>query len=67
VSLEDGTEPELRGLERPPLGLFHGSAAGPIPHGPSLPTGSSLRWGGSEPAEDLASTLQRFHWEGRLN
>jgi hypothetical protein len=33
VSLEDGTEPELRGWIARPFGLFHGTPAGPIPHG----------------------------------
>lgn len=33
VSLEDGTEPELRDWIACPFGLFHGTADGPIPHG----------------------------------
>lgn len=33
VSLEDGTEPELRGWIARPFGLFHGTPDGPIPHG----------------------------------
>ncbi len=33
VRLEDGREPEVRGWMARPFGLFHGTPAGPIPHG----------------------------------
>jgi hypothetical protein len=33
VRLEDGTEPEMRGWIARPFGLYHGTQAGPIPHG----------------------------------
>jgi hypothetical protein len=33
VRLEDGAEPEVRGLLSPPFGIFHGTPGGPIPHG----------------------------------
>ena len=33
VRLEDGAEPEVRGWIARPFGFFHGSEAGPIPHG----------------------------------
>ena len=33
VHLEDGTEPEVRGWIARPFGLFHGTQAGPLPHG----------------------------------
>jgi hypothetical protein len=33
VTLEDGTEPEVRGWLARPFGIFHGSPGGPIPQG----------------------------------
>ena len=33
VRLEDGAEPEMRGWIARPFGLYHGTQAGPIPHG----------------------------------
>lgn len=33
VRLEDGSEPEVRGLLARPFGIFHGAPDGPIPHG----------------------------------
>lgn len=33
VTLEDGSEPEVRGSIAPPFGFYHGSPDGPIPHG----------------------------------
>ena len=33
VRFEDGSEPEVRGWISRPFGVFHGSPAGPIPHG----------------------------------
>jgi hypothetical protein len=33
VTLEDGSEPEVKGWVAPPFGFFHGSPDGPIPWG----------------------------------
>ena len=33
VRLEDGREPEVRGLIARPFGIFHGGPDGPLPHG----------------------------------
>jgi hypothetical protein len=33
VRLEDGREPEVRGWLARPFGFFHGTPAGPLPHG----------------------------------
>ena len=73
--LEDGTEPELRGWIARPFGLFHGSAAGPIPQGMTkhytlvyLPTMRLLAtFRTAMHCKVLASELARLwvHWGGR--
>jgi hypothetical protein len=90
VTLED-RRAEVSGQMSPPFGIYHGTPAGPVPHGSTkyqslvyLPDGRIVatfryarhckalaselvrlwvRWGGSEPAEDPAPLLQRFHSE----
>jgi hypothetical protein len=75
VTLEDGREPEVRGWIARPFGLFHGTQAGPIPHGSThyytlayLPTGRLLAtFRTAAHCKALASELARVwvRWGGQ--
>jgi hypothetical protein len=75
VHLEDGTEPELAGWIARPFGIFHGSDAGPIPHGSThryalvyLPSGRLVAtFRTAAHCKSLASELARtwVRWGGQ--
>jgi hypothetical protein len=75
VRLEDGTEPEMRGWIARPFGLYHGTQAGPIPHGSTkhytlvyLPEGRPVAtFRSARHCKALAGELARLwvRWGGR--
>lgn len=75
VCLDDGREPEVRGWTARPFGLYHGTAAGVIPHGSTkhytlvyLPAGRIVAtFGRASHCKALASELARIwvRWGGQ--